>query len=238
LDYLAHQFVSDGWSIKRLVRQLVLSEAFRASAQCPEANHQVDPENRLLSYYPARRVEAEVIRDSLLSVAGKLDRQMYGPSIHPYRVAADTEKRLYEGPLDGAGRRSLYLKVQLMESPHFLGVFNTPGGKVAQGRRDRTNVPAQSLALLNDPLVIAMAEAWSERLLRENESASNEQRLHSMAWTAIGRPWSDSELARWQRYLSQIVESNGDASAVPNSMETWREVAHAIFNMKEFIYIP
>lgn len=241
LDYLADQFVNDAWSIKRLIRQLVLSEAFRSSAQRPEASHQVDPENRLLSYYPARRVEAEVIRDSLLSVAGKLDRQMYGPSIHPYRVAADTEKRLYEGPLDGAGRRSLYLKVQLMESPHFLGVFNTPGGKVAQGRRDRTNVPAQSLALLNDPLVIAMSQSWSERLLTEQNTTTADDRLQAMAWRAIGRPWSDSELKRWREFLSQFGPADGSttvATDTSDSVEIWREVAHALFNMKEFIYIP
>ncbi len=119
----------------------------------------------LLSHYPARRAEAEVIRDALLAVSGRLDGRLYGPSVHPYREKEDTEKRLYAGPLDGDGRRSLYIKFQLMEAPRFLSAFNLPGGKVAQGRRDASNVPAQSLALLNDPFVMAMADTWAARLV-------------------------------------------------------------------------
>ena len=82
---------------------------------------------------------------------------------NPSRVAEDAAKRLRSGPLDGEGRRSIYLKMTLMEPPRFLALFNQPIPKLTAGRRDATNVPDQALALLNDPLVIAMARHWSER---------------------------------------------------------------------------
>ena len=167
LDALAARFVADGWSVKRLSRELVLSRAFRGSATPSTGAKEKDPANVLLSRYPARRAEAEVIRDGLLAVSGRLDDRLYGPSVHPYREKEDTEKRLYAGPLDGDGRRSLYIKFQLMEAPRFLSAFNLPGGKVTQGRRDASNVPAQGLALMNDPFLIAMADRWAGDLVAD-----------------------------------------------------------------------
>src|SRR4029078_3874920 len=93
-----------------------------------------------------------------------LDHSLFGPSIGSYRAMENADRRLFPGPLDGHGRRSVYIKNTLMESPHFLGIFDFPGGKVCQGRRDVTNVPAQALALLNDPFVLDQAHVWAERL--------------------------------------------------------------------------
>src|SRR5262249_40233806 len=164
LDYLAARFVEEGWSVKRLVRLLVLTRAFQASNRDADAGRRADPENRLLHRYPARRMEAEAIRDSILSASGRLDPAPYRPRRQPSRDRAVPDRRLFPGPLDGRGRRSLYIKPTLMEGPSFLTAFNFPGGKVAQGRRDVTNVPAQALALLNDPFVLQQAEVWAGRL--------------------------------------------------------------------------
>ena len=82
-------------------------------------------------------------------------------------------RRLFRGPLDGHGRRSIYLKVTLTEEPPFLSVFNLPDPKATKGRRDITNVPAQALSLLNDPFVIGQAESWSERLVRQHHQSSS-----------------------------------------------------------------
>ena len=80
-------------------------------------------------------MEAEAIRDTLLTVSGRLDRTLYGLSISSYREKEYADRRLFKGPLDGNGRRSIYTRVTLMEGPKFLEAFNFPGGKVTQGRQ-------------------------------------------------------------------------------------------------------
>ena len=238
LDSLAARFVAEGWSVKRLVREIVSSRAFRSSAAPAAGTRAIDPENTLLSHYPARRAEAEVIRDSLLAVSGRLDGTLYGPSIHPYREKPDTEKRLYAGPLDGDGRRSLYIKFQLMEAPRFLSAFNLPGGKVTQGRRDVSNVPAQSLALLNDPFVLEMADRWAGALVPDGR-ATIASRVDAMFQTALGRPASPAEIERFTAVLLRFAAMRGASEgAVMNSRVVWKDAAHAIFNFKEFIFIP
>src|SRR4249919_3003446 len=133
LNEIPASLIADGWSIKKLLRSLVLSSGFQ-SVSAPTAEARLrDPKNLLLSHYSARRAEAEVIRDTILAVSGRLDARLYGPSVHPYRETADPDKRLFTGPLDGDGRRSIYLKFQLMEATRFLRAFNLPGGKVTQG---------------------------------------------------------------------------------------------------------
>ncbi len=238
LDDLTARFVAEGWSVKRLVRELVSTRAFQTAAAPAAGTRELDPENVLLSHYPARRAEAEVIRDSLLAVSGRLDGTFFGPSIHPYREKPDTEKRLYAGPLDGAGRRSLYIKFQLMEAPRFLSAFNLPGGKVTQGRRDTSNVPAQSLALLNDPFVLSMADRWAGALLADG-CTSIPLRVDAMFRAALGRPATPNEAERF----TAAVHAFGAMHAVKDqeimsSRVVWKDAAHAVFNFKVFIFIP
>jgi hypothetical protein len=236
LDRLATDFVADGWSMKRMIRRLVLSSAFQQASAPSIAARQTDPDNLLLSHFTPRRLEAEAIRDSLLAVSGRLDARLSGPSIYPFRDKADNEKRLYVGPLDGAGRRSLYIKVQLMEQAPFLGAFNLPDGKTTTGRRDVTNVPGQSLALLNDPLVAAQAKVWAESLVQRND-ASLEDRVDHMFRTALGRPPRESERTRLVELIQQLAAQRGIAEPL-KSVEVWQDAAHALFNTVEFLFIP
>jgi hypothetical protein len=238
LDYLADQFAADGWSIKRLIRSLVLTRAFGMSSQCSPRGHEVDPQNRLLHHYPARRMEAEVIRDSVLAASGRLDRTFYGPSILPYRKQENSDRRLFPGPLDGNGRRSVYIKVNLMEAPHFLGAFNFPGGKSAQGRRDVTNVPAQALAMLNDPFVLQQAGTWADRLVA-TPCSSVPQRIDQMFRTALGRPPTPAEKERFEQAVDDFTALHAVAPGrALASAEVWKEVAHTLFNLTELVYIP
>src|SRR5205823_6142392 len=108
LDYLATEFIRAGWSTKKLVRRLVLTQTFRQSGRVSDAARTRDPANRLRHHYPTRRLEAEAIRDGLLAVSGRLDPKLYGRPILPPRAAEDGAKRLFAGPLDGYGRRSVY----------------------------------------------------------------------------------------------------------------------------------
>jgi cytochrome c553 len=238
LDHLASRFVADGWSTKRLIRSLVLTRAFQLSNRPAPAAREADPQNRLLQHYPARRLEAEAIRDSILAASGRLDPSLYGPSIQPYREKANADRRLFPGPLDGNGRRSVYIKNNLMEGPKFLCAFNFPGGKVATGRRDVTNVPAQALALLNDPFVLQQAGVWAERLVARTD-ASISARIEHMFQAGLGRPPEPGERRRFEQAVAHFAELHDvPAGGVLKNKAVWRDVAHTLFNLKEFSYIP
>jgi len=231
LDWLAIRFMKDGWSTKKLMRRLVLSQTFRQSGIVSETASSLDPANRLLHHYPTRRLEAEAIRDSLLAVSGSLDRSLYGRPINPPRRAEDSKKRLFSGPLDSNRRRSLYIEMSIMEPPAFLVGFNLPDLKLPTGRRDETNVPAQALIMLNDPLVIQQAEHWGKQLVTDG-SRTAAQRVRRMFLRALGRLPDDQEFERWTDAVAGFSAS-GDAMA---DRQAWAELAHTMFNTKEFIY--
>jgi hypothetical protein len=238
LDHLATHFVEEGWSIKKLIRSLVLTRTFQMANVPTARSREVDPQNRMLSYFPARRLEAEAVRDSILAASGRLDHTMFGFSVQPFREKEYADRRLFPGPLDGAGRRSIYIKNNLMESPKFLGAFNIPGGKVTQGRRDVTNVPAQALALLNDPFVLQQADVWAARLVRRSDE-SIAARIEAMFQTAVNRSPTSDELIRFEQAVQRFAELQQVPTAdILKSQAAWKDVAHALFNMNEFIYIP
>lgn len=231
LDWLAIQFMDEGWSTKSLIRRLVLSRTFRQSGETTMTALERDPGNRLLHHYPTRRLEAEAIRDSLLAVSGTLDPQFGGPPIKPVRTVEDPSKRLFSGPLDGHGRRTIYLEMSIMDPPKFLVGFNLPDLKLPTGRRDVTNVPAQALILLNDEFVVESAQAWAEQLVQDG-SPTVESRVERMFVRALGRLPDDDELVRWTA-AADALSISGD---VLSDHEAWAELAHALFNAKEFIY--
>lgn len=238
LDYLAARLMAEGWSLKKLIRSIVLSRTFQTAGEPSPQAREADPTNRLLSHYPARRLEAEAIRDGILAVSGRLAPALFGMSVQPYRQQDNADRRLFAGPLDGHGRRSIYVKNNLMESPQFLGAFNFPGGKVAQGRRDVTNVPAQALALLNDPFVLDQAAAWSGQLIQQ-PGAGLSERIAGMFQTALGRLPTAAEqerfaaAARQFAALRQVPETD-----LLRSQAVGSDLAHVIFNLAEFVYVP
>jgi len=231
LDWLAIRFMDEGWSTKSLIRRLVLSQTFRQSGEIDPVAAERDPQNRMLHHYPTRRLEAEAIRDSLLAVSGALDRCLYGRPINPPRSNEDSMKRLFSGPVDSHGRRSLYIEMSIMDPPKFLVGFNLPGVKLPTGRRDKTNVPAQALMMLNDPLVTQQADVWAERLIADG-SKTSEERIRRMFVSALGRYPEAHELERWARAL----ESFAQTSDILSDREAWCALAHTMFNAQEFIY--
>jgi hypothetical protein len=224
LDHLAAKFIADGWSVKKLVRYIVTSRTWQMSAQSNEG----DPAGDLLSHARVRRLEAESIRDALLAVSGGLKPEPFGPSVPVFwRTEVDTENQPKAGPLDGNGRRSLYLDVRRKFASEFLAAFDFPKTPSAAGRRDETNVPAQSLALLNDPFVqqearLCAQRVWSECVLAETRVA----RIYELAFA---RPPSAEESAR---ALGFVRARGGEVE-----LAAWADLAHALFNMKEFIFI-
>jgi len=126
--------------------------------------------------------------------------------------------------------------VQLMEQAPFLSAFNLPDGKTSAGRRDVTNVPSQSLALLNDPLVLAQAKTWGEQLAKRPDTMI-EDRVDHMFTAALSRPPSDGERIRMTELVRLVAGSRNIADTLA-STEVWQEAAHALFNTVEFIFIP
>src|SRR5262249_55464557 len=146
-------------------------------------------------------------------------------------------RKLHQGPLDGNGRRSIYLKVTRHEGSRFLETFDFPNPMVARGNRDTTNVPSQALALLNDPFVIDQAGFWADRLIQA-QVPTGDSRLDLMFRNALGRLPDQAERARFALLVDQLAGLHKTASdQVLGSREVWKDVAHAIFNLKEFIYL-
>jgi hypothetical protein len=233
LDSLATRFVASGWSIKRALKEMVLSRAFQQAnvpAQTDRAA-ELDPQNRLLHHYPVRRLTAEELRDTILVSSGALDEKLYGPSIDPYRDKPQDYRRLFSGPLDGAGRRSIYLKVTRMEGAKFLETFDYPNPMATVGARDVTNVPAQALTLLNDPFVIAQAVRLGGRVL---DASTFDDRLDTLFRDTLARKPDAAERERFRGLSRELASLLGKPA---ESSEVWAQLAHAALNLKEFLYI-
>jgi hypothetical protein len=237
LDHLAAEFVAQGWSVKRMVRQMVLSAAFRQSSTAAPEARESDPQNVLLHHYPLRRLQAESIRDRLLMSSGNLKPATFGPSVHPHRDQPKEYRRLFSGPVDGGGRRSLYLKVTRMEGTRFLETFDYPNPMTTRGSRDTTNVPAQSLTLINDPFVHLQAEALAKRLL-ERPAQGLDSRIAALFHAALSRAPTSVEAERFRNLAAELASLHGVArTEIPNSPAVWKDLAHTVFNMKEFLYV-
>jgi hypothetical protein len=227
LDYLATEFVRDGWSLKRLIRRLVLSSTYRMSSEpVPDADR-ADPANLLLHRFRLRRLEGEAIRDAILAVSGRLDRTIGGlpVPIHLTPFLDGRGRPKESGPLDGDGRRSLYLAVRRNFLSPMLLAFDTPIPFSCVGRRQVSNVPAQALILLNDPFVHQQAAVWAKKVLAAPGTA--DERVRGMYLAAFARPPTDEELAACRGF---VAGKEADAAA-------WADLAHALFNVKEFIFV-
>ena len=228
LDYLADRFVKDGWSMKKT------DPPAGADADLPDVvesgspqTDAADPENLLLHRMRLRRLEGEAIRDAMLAVSGRLNERMYGPSV-PVHLNAfqDGRGRPASGPLDGDGRRSLYLAVRRNFLSSFLLAFDTPIPFSTVGRRTVSNVPAQALILMNDPFVHQQAETWAKRVL--NQEGTAQERVERLYLSAFGRPPSAKEMTAALAFVDE--GKAGEARA-------WTDLCHVLFNAKEFIFL-
>ena len=235
LDYLSSRFMASGWSVKDLHRTIVLSSAYRASSEESEKARELDPANRLLSHFPVRRLEAEAIRDTVLAVSGALDLSVGGPGVPPHiSVYQDGRGKPKSGPLDGLGRRSVYLQVRRNFLPPLFLAFDYPLPISTTGRRGVSAVASQALLMLNNEFVSEQASLWADRTLR-NAGQSTADRVRGMYLEAYGRPPVDSELEAIERFLSsQAGVRGGSASDDPG---VWADFAHAIFNTAEFLFV-
>ncbi len=240
LDWLAARLVESGWSLKAMHRLILTSSAFRMSSMPDSVSEAVDPTNTLLHRMNVRRLEAESIRDTLLAVTGRLEGVMYGPSV-PVHLTGYMEGRGRpgrSGSLDGDGRRSIYLSVRRNFLNPMLLAFDTPVPFSTMGRRNVSNVPAQALCLLNDPLVLGQSRHWAKRVLRE-PAQSIKQRLDRLYLAALGRSPTEQEARASLEFLTGrgLGQTSAPAPGPEPPVEAWADLCHVLINMKEFIFV-
>jgi len=239
LDTLAVRFCEEGWSVKRLVKEIVTSSTWRMASGRNAQAAQRDPLNLLLHHYPLRRLEGEAVRDKIIAVSGRLDRTLGGPSVEVFvSPFQDGRGKPGSGPLDGAGRRSLYTKIRRNFLPSFLLAFDMPVPFQAMGRRNVTNVPAQALTLMNDPFVKEQAMLWARKTLQEGSPAP-EASIDTMYREAFARgPTAEERAAAIEFLATQAAEYGVSFPDQPRHLLTWADLAHALITTKEFIFVP
>jgi hypothetical protein len=239
LDYLAVKFQKEGWSVKKLIREIVTTEAFKRSTLRGDDLAKADPNNIYLASFPVRRLEAEAIRDGLLAVSESLDTTIYGPPIATYltEFMQGRGRPGKSGPIDGEGRRSIYLEVRRNFLEPMMTTFDRPMPFSTFGSRNVTNVPSQSLILMNDPLVAQQAEIMAGKLM-EKGLADFDEKVQWIYMKAFSRLATLEELEKAADFFEMLTNMEEKNDAEPNQeVKLWKEYCHSIFNLKEFIYL-
>ena len=227
LDWLAVEFVRGGWSVKAMHRLLMTSSAYRQPSRLSPAQEELDPENKLLSRMPLRRLDAEALNDTLLLVSGRLDETRYGL---PSPVQAREDGLVAPIPTDQGFRRSIYVLKRRKDTPTILANFDFPSMNPHCVERAESNVATQALFLQNDSLVRAFASAFAARIEREAGQDPARQ-VERMYWIALSRPPTEEErnvtLEGLSR-LKEVLEKPGDALA---------RLCHTLLNSAAFLYV-
>ena len=207
LDALARRFIESGWSLKQLHREILLTEAYAKTV-------------------PIRRLEGEAIRDAMLQLSGRLSGTLYGPGVVPFiSKYQDGRGKPPTGPLDGDGRRSIYIQVRRnFLTPMFLA-FDYPLPISTIGARGSSAVPSQALMLMNNEFVLQQARLWAKRTIAEGRAGA--ELVRSMYLEAFARPPAPQEQSAALDYLRQ----HGD------NEESRADLAHVLFNTAEFSYV-
>jgi hypothetical protein len=237
LDWLAVEFVQRGWSLKQLHRLMVTSAAYRQNSAVTEEHLRTDPDNRLLSRMPLRRLDAEEVRDSLLAVSGRLSEKRFGP---PDQVEVRPDGLVTAKPDGQKWRRSIYVRQRRKEMPTILETFDLPQMNPNCVMRTNSTVVSQPLHLLNNKWVHELAGAFARRVLSEAEPYPDA--LIRTAWlTALSRLPGEEELdvavsalRRLQQQRTLAEEQSGDEEA---SLLALTDFCHGLLNSAEFLYI-
>ncbi len=236
LDWLAVEFRECGWSMKHILRLIVLSATYRQSARLTPELRQRDDQNHLLARGPRLRLDAETIRDQALAVAGLLSLKLGGPPVRPYQPPGLWESKVggdrvtyvvSEG--EDAWRRGIYT-VWKRSSPYPSFVnFDAPERTACTVRRSRTNTPLQALTLLNDPVYVDAAKALARRVVAERPAATVETRIRHAFQLCLAREPAAVEVEALRGLFEQQRAAHGDETA------GWRAVATALLNLDEMI---
>ncbi|MCA8997377.1 MAG: PSD1 domain-containing protein [Planctomycetaceae bacterium] len=247
LEWLAGEFVNNGWSIKHLHQLIVNSATYQQASSHDESKAAMDPDNHLLWRFRPRRLEAEALRDTMLAAAGTLNHQMYGPSFKPPIAPEAMQARNVKSPYprdvkDGPEnrRRSVYLFHKRVIQYPLMQAFDAPDAQVSCGRRMNTTVAPQALALLNDPFVRLRAEELARRVA--SESGDNlDARLRRAFLLTVSREPEADELTSLQEFVRNQMrsrrqrEKNIDDDTLSRAALT--DLCQSLFGLNEFIYV-
>jgi hypothetical protein len=251
LDWLAVDFIDQGWSLKKLHRLIVTSATYRQSARSTPELIAQDPENRYLAHFPRVRLEAELVRDGALRATGLLTTKVGGPSVRPPQPEGVTEVAY-----GGAGwtadqgparyRRSLYTFAKRTAPFALYNTFDAPTGEACVARRDVSNTPLQALSLLNDPVILEAAQALAAQLA--TRPGPFEPRLQEAARRLLARPLDPTELARLAKFYDtqkarfeskeldpqKATAAKSPQEATPEKA-AWLTVLRAMMNLDEAV---
>ena len=219
LEYLTVKFVEQGWSIKSLHRQIMLSATYQLSSDRDDSNQQIDADNRYLWRMTRRRLDVEAWRDALLATSGRLDSKLQGPSTN----LADASNN----------RRTVYAFISRHELDNMLRLFDFPDANITASVRAETTVPQQQLFVLNSPFMIEQSKAFAARILIESADGL-EDRIHHAYRLAFGRKASPGELRVGLEYLQTI---DAPEQKELNKLNRWERYAQALLASNEFLYI-
>lgn len=254
LDYLAGQFIRDGWSQKRLIRELVLSRAYRQRAEADDSSQaavSADPENRLLWRMSPRRLDAEMLRDAVLAVSGELKPCAGGPALapeFPENVGGlnPTDVNPISFSLskfrdDQRSLRTIYLPVvrssEQQGPAEVLNFFDFAQPARLAGDRPTTSVAAQALYLLNGPLLKDAAKRLATELLADTTLTSDDLRLSRLYLRVLGRPPVAEERIAAQEFLATRDASIvGTDSGGTETLNSWQRFIHALLTSNDFLF--
>ena len=231
LDYLATQFIENGWSIKKMHRAIMLSKTYQMSAEYDTAKKAKDPEDRLLSRFPRQRLSIEEIRDAFLSIGGDLDLTM-GGTLDP-GVGTDGEtsaSRISMNP-ESTNRRSIYLPLRRSNLPTLYMLFDFGDATSPEGKRNPTTVATQALFVMNSPLVNREAKALADRVLKQEKKDS--RRLDEAYVAILDRHANASEIDAGLSYIQSLRRKWNDI----NEAKAWQSFCHALMASDEFLYV-
>lgn len=229
LDWLATEFSSNHWSMRHLIRTIVLSRTWQLSSEPGPEAMRLDPDNRLLSYMPRRRLEAEAIRDAILSVSGQLDLTMGGTTIRP-GSKSEFNYQFNDAQLDGR-RRSVYVPVFRNRLLDLFEVFDFADPNLPKGRRTSSTLPTQGLYLMNSPWVMERSEHAARRLL-EIEGLTDTARVERAYHIMLGRAPTPAELGLAESFLG--AQSDADAAT---QTAVWSEFCHVLMASIDFRHL-
>jgi mono/diheme cytochrome c family protein len=232
LDWLANQFIADGWSLKKLHRRILLSTTYQRAAGIPRDQLALDPDNRWLGRYTARRLEAEAIRDAMIFVTGQLDLSSSGPAVTNVNAFC----------------RSLYVQTARWDRGTFAALFDAANPDDSVEKRTISTVAPQALLMLNSDFVQAQAMELAKRLLREAlDETARIQRAYQLLF---GRQAKAEELDVARQLLAksgsprEIISSGTDSAnpqalsrGEPETESAWRDLAHVLLCTNEFVYV-
>jgi hypothetical protein len=238
LDYLAVQFMDHGWSVKGLVRGIMLSRAYQLSSEHDDANYALDPDNTLVWRMNRRRLDAEAIRDSVLAVAGSLDlkRPQGSPT---QQIDGEIGRRAKtDALLKEVTYRSAYLPIVRGMVPEFLSLFDVADAELVTGQRDVTTIAPQALYMMNNSLVLQQAEKTASNLLSDSRLTGDTDRVDYAFRLLLGHLPDARQKTEVLKFINEY-QTMFPSNMKPDQrrLEAWTSVCQTLMASAEFRYV-